>query len=104
MDNLIINEYQLHGGSPYDRFSVVLRREPQLTGPDLWAVRCNTHYVLQRNGTWIRSLRPSMRLSGHIDDCRFATPQGALHIWNHSEAKRELLEEHIVSWQELAYC
>ena len=97
---LEVNEYNLYGGKIYDPFHVVIRRYPQIKGPDLWAVTCNDHYVLNTDGEWRWSTRPSNRDADYLKYHRFVTPEDAYACWEASEAKRELMEDGTVSWEE----
>lgn len=77
VSELVVNEYQIEGGGPRDRRSIVLKRQPQRSGPDKWAIN-DGGSCLSREGEWEWEPLPSSRDDDFISRCRFDTPEEAL--------------------------
>jgi hypothetical protein len=81
---LIVNEYQIAGGEPFDVESHTLVRQPQDEGADKWAIY-NGRHVLNREGKWEWEPMPSNRDEDFMRRCRFDTPQEALACYRKSQ-------------------
>lgn len=77
---LVVNEYQLAGGGPYDRDDITLKRMPQQKGPDKWAIY-NGGSVLNKLGEWQYEPLPSSRTVEYLIHCRFDSAKEALWAW-----------------------
>ncbi len=87
---LEVNEFQVLGGGPYDAYNVIIRRRPQIKGPDLWAVICNGTDNLNKDGQWEWEPRPSERTDEFLTRCRFADEGDAYKAWQASQAKKDI--------------
>ena len=78
---LLVNEYQLQGGTRRDVADVVLRRMPQITGRDKWAI-IDHGAALNKDGEWEIEPQPSSRIEVYLRRCRFDSMAQALEFWN----------------------
>lgn len=77
LSTLTVNEYQVAGGGPRDVRNVTLRRMPQRTGPDLWAMY-DGGSVLDKDGDFVYEPLPSSRDEAYFAQHRFGSAQEAL--------------------------
>lgn len=85
---LPVNEYQIEGGhGPRDTQSITLKRQPQRSGPDKWAINRGSS-CLSKEGYWEYEPLPSSRDDDFLSRCRFDSPQEALALYAELKAQR----------------